>query len=416
MKLQIAFVLIGLALRSVDAVASPACSSFDECVERCEAADAAACDLIRTRFAAACDANKAAACALLGDLYDTGDLSTPKSPETSFKYLRRACELGHGGSCNNWGFALVYGQGVARDDAKGVAAWKRGCELDHPLSCGNYGARLRHGRGIARDDKLAGEVLGKACRLDDAVGCHQLGVWHEDHGRRKDAIVAWMKACASRHDDACGALTTRGESLPAGAPTPAESHVRHLKGCDANQPIECSKVADDYRYGRGVKSNEATADAFEVRACVASYPLSCERMGRKHAERGDLVEADRYYVKACDLGLYSSCAEAGFLRRTLGTAENGRTPLQLFDVGCKANNAESCFGLGGELETGKGTRPNVAKALVAYERACDGRHGQACAAAARLSHGAKAARARSKACQLGVKSSCATAPGTTKPK
>ena len=73
----------------------------------------------------------------------------------------------------------------------------------------------------------------------------------------------------------------------------------------------------------------------------------------------------------------------------------------MYQLGCKANDPASCFAVGTLLQ-----KRSTPKALAAYVRACDGRHAEACAAAARLSRGTKAAGLRDQACKLGHAGSC----------
>jgi TPR repeat protein len=267
------------------------CPSAGACLKRCDGGDQKACDQLRDAAKNACAQDVVTGCAALGALYDTGGLSTMVSKEASVRYLRRACELGDGPSCNNWGFGLAYGQGVQRDDTAAIAAWKRGCELDNARSCGTYGGRLVNGRGIPRDDEHGGEILAKACRLGDSAGCFSFGHWNERHGRRMEALVAWTTACAAKRDDACRQLSSLGAQLPLGAPTDAEAHATHIKDCEANEPVACSMVADDYRNGHGVTRDEeqglvrGTCVRWFVRALVQMARSFLRRARRDGARR-----------------------------------------------------------------------------------------------------------------------------------
>lgn len=137
------------------------CATTQSCIKACEAGKVAACDYLRMRFTAMCEEDVAEACGALGDMYWEGYASTTISVPTGTKMYRKACELGSGGSCNQWAFALAYGNGVKRDDARAVTVWKRGCELDDGLSCTTYGGRLWLGRSVERNYAVAGEISAR---------------------------------------------------------------------------------------------------------------------------------------------------------------------------------------------------------------------------------------------------------------
>jgi len=400
-------VAAALALAVPGASADATCPTLNECGRQCESGDLGACDSLRAGLTAMCEHDVAEACATLGELYWEGHMFTPVAVATGVKLERKACELGHGGACNQWAFALAYGQGVPRDDARAVTVWKRGCELDNGLSCGTYGSRLRLGRGIARDDKLAGEVLIRGCALQDPTGCTQLGFWHDEHGRGDDARAAWRRACGLGGFDACAKLQRLGESPAGAAADPAVAHAAYVRECDHEVPMACAHVADDYRSGRGVKASPQIADAIDARTCDTGFPPSCEQLGRAAADRGELASADRWLSRACELGLASACRDAGDVRRRRGTRDAGRTAMALYQRGCDANDPESCFAVGRLLEAGDGVKRSAPRALAAYVRACDGALVEACVAGARLGRGAKATKLRTKACDLGDRPSCA---------
>lgn len=170
--------------------------------------------------------------------------------------------------------------------------------------------------------------------------------------------------------------------------------------------MACSFVAADYRHGRGVVANAAVGDAIEVDTCERGYAPACDNIADARFEAGELPAADRYYTRACDLGLSSGCGSAGTVRRTRGKGHDPRSALAMFQLGCKAGNPASCYGVGSAYESGVGVRRNRAKASAAYVRACDGGHAVACVAAAQLTSGAAAATLRDKACKSGHAASC----------
>ena len=382
------------------------CDTVRSCIKACEAGKAGACDHLRKGFTAMCEQDVAEACAALGDMYWEGHASTPVSLPKGAKMYRKACELGEGRACNQWAFALAYGHGVTRDDARAVTIWRRGCELDHGLSCTTYGGRVWLGRGVERDYALAGEIFGKACRLKDPAGCTKLGVWHGEQGHDADARDAWQKGCALGDVEGCDRLVEIGDVPRTGAVDPVKVHAERVKQCEGGTPMACSHVADDYRHGRGVVANPAVADAIEVDTCERGYAPSCNIVGEARFEVGELPAADRYFTRACDLGMSSGCGHAGTVRRTRGKGHDRRSALAMFQLGCNASDPASCYGVGSAYESGVGVRRNRAKASTAYVRACDGGHAVACVAAAQLTSGAPAAALRDKACKAGHAASC----------
>ena len=81
-----------------------------------------------------CDAKSAAACALLGSMYQEGT-GVEADAAIAAKHYERACDLGEAHGCSALGYLYFDGRGVAHDEAKGRALIDRGCKGGDADAC-----------------------------------------------------------------------------------------------------------------------------------------------------------------------------------------------------------------------------------------------------------------------------------------
>lgn len=115
----------------------------------------------RDKFASACDANNALACAKLGALYQLGKDILP-DPKKALELYEKGCELGAKEGCSGAG-----GMYVATDKEKARALLNKGCELGDGFSCATAGSYLLEEKKF----KDAYALFEKACKNGDKLGC-----------------------------------------------------------------------------------------------------------------------------------------------------------------------------------------------------------------------------------------------------
>jgi TPR repeat protein len=70
------------------------------------------------------------------------------SDSTMLDYLRKACDNGAGGGCNELGVAMEHGNaGLAKDYEAALRQYTKGCDAEDTLSCRNEGVMYEMGRG-----------------------------------------------------------------------------------------------------------------------------------------------------------------------------------------------------------------------------------------------------------------------------
>lgn len=81
-----------------------------------------------------CDAKSAAACALLGSMYQEGS-GVDADASIAAKHYERACDLGEAHGCSALGYLYFDGRGVPHDEAKGRTLIDRGCKGGDADAC-----------------------------------------------------------------------------------------------------------------------------------------------------------------------------------------------------------------------------------------------------------------------------------------
>src|SRR5260221_13098567 len=159
-------------------------------------------------YTKACTLKVADGCGFAATMQVIGD-GIEKDVAKGHALRGKACELGHGPSCNDLGSAWSEGKDGADkvDFAKAKGFYDKAGKLDDGLGCFNYGNVYREGEGEKVDLKKAFASFDKSCKLGAAKGCTELGVMYYEGKavtKNKDkAVEALTKACKLGSDVAC---------------------------------------------------------------------------------------------------------------------------------------------------------------------------------------------------------------------
>jgi TPR repeat protein len=152
----------------------------------------------------ACKAGKGKVCVALGQkALEANDKSH------AFELYTKACTLKVAEGCGFAATMQVIGDGIEKDVAKGHAMRGKACELGHGPSCNDLGASWSEGKDGADkvDFAKAKTFYDKACKLDDGLGCFNYGnVYREGEGERVDlkkAFASFEKACKLDDGEGC---------------------------------------------------------------------------------------------------------------------------------------------------------------------------------------------------------------------
>ncbi|GMU11084.1 SEL1-like repeat protein [Corallococcus caeni] len=349
-----------------------------------------------------CNGDERRACVALGVLKEEGR-GVAKDEAEAARLYARGCEQGLPEGCGH--LALLYGEGrgVAKDLAQAVSFYERGCAGDDGLSCNNLGVlKLMGGFGVTQDVAAGMGMLVQACNRDVGVAC--LTVAREfDQGvrTRKDARLAasyFRTACGMGEKEACAsasaAVAVKPEPAPAVTPEEGAKLEKIRAMCESGLGMACYVMGSAYEKGASVAVNPGRATMYYQRACDHDVPEACgdvRRMLGLTAE-GAKTEGPKQSVleslqldpaKVAPEKPKQSVLESLQLdpARVGGSAPPPRDPIERWTQQCQdgRGKADACTRLGKVLLLGSsGQKPDVAKAMLLLEQACNRRGVEAC--------------------------------------
>jgi uncharacterized protein len=347
------------------------------CAERCfDQRDDEQCAALARVLAPACSGGhtrkSGAACYSLSILYRDGR-GVVQSPVDQVALAEKACDLGEGLGCNDFGASVAVGRGVERSDRRALEAWRRGCTLGDGMSCMNLGNRYRNGRAVERDVPRAIELLTRGCDLEDAQACSSAGsIFAEGDGTLKDpnkARTFFEKGCRLGNSYACSKVRPEAVNVSA-----AQERMNMEADCNDGLGVGCGNLAHRYLEGRGAEKNRARAVELFEKACALGFPPSCEQLGTmelagRHALRK--ARAADYFKRACDRSWPAGCERLGSLLWANHHSEDDVAAAAAWEQACAAGLPKSCQHLADALARGKRITPDRPKAQALSDRACE---------------------------------------------
>jgi TPR repeat protein len=97
-----------------------------------------------------------------------GDLNYALRDGRARRYLTKACEQGHAGSCVDLGWMWDHGEGGERDRDTALDNYRRGCDGGAASGCVMLGL---HHRDRTDDRARADRFFARACELGDGIAC-----------------------------------------------------------------------------------------------------------------------------------------------------------------------------------------------------------------------------------------------------
>ncbi|NOK33837.1 sel1 repeat family protein [Corallococcus exercitus] len=379
-----------------------------EQAERLRAGDGVAKDEARaaTLHELGCNGGERRACVALGVLKEEGR-GVAKDEAEAARLYARGCEQGLPEGCGH--LALLYGEGrgVAKDLAQAVRFYERGCEGDDGLSCNNLGVlKLMGGFGVTQDVAAGMGMLVQACNRNVGVAC--LTVAREfDQGvrTRKDARLAasyFRTACGMGEQEACAsasaAVAPKPEPAPAVTPEEGAKLEKIRAMCETGSGVAlgmaCYVMGTAYEKGASVAVNPGRATMYYQRACDHEVPEACGDVRRmlgltvdgaktEGPKRSVLESLQLDPAKVAPEKPKQSVLESLQLdpAKVAGHATPPRDPIERWTQECQGGRgkADACGRLGEVLLWGSsGQKPDVAKALLLLEQACNRRGVDAC--------------------------------------
>lgn len=111
--------------------------------------------------------------------------------------LQTLCADKDGSACTRLGDRLLEGNGIARDDARGVSILGKACQLGDMPGCTMTGVAYGKGQGVAQSADIARAYYAYACHGGEATGCSK------DDAR---AAALFQQACTNSSTAGCANL------------------------------------------------------------------------------------------------------------------------------------------------------------------------------------------------------------------
>lgn len=188
------------------------------------------------------------------------------------EHLKRACDLDHGGACNDLGVAWSKGFGaMERDEARAGRLYERACKLGHSLGCLNRGRLAR-----SSNSGLAADYLSGGCKLGREDACVELA------GVVRDAEAACKKSNASCNN--WGVILEFGFGI---TQDKSEALAAYERACFSRVARACNNAGLIHREGSAGKKDGATAKARFETACKLGEDAACVEAKRPATEARD---------------------------------------------------------------------------------------------------------------------------------
>jgi len=179
----------------------------------------------------------------------------PRNESEAVRLWREAAEAGNPSAQWNLGFAHSNGQyGLARDDAAAARWYQRAASGGHSNGMMSYGWALLFGRGVATNRVSAFEWLHRAAAMDEGHAWHLIaengGTVAGDDPRA--VLHAWRQSARLGDADAQFHLATLIASGEIEPESPDEAPARLLRAAaEADQVHAALMLGDRYRWGYG---------------------------------------------------------------------------------------------------------------------------------------------------------------------
>ncbi|PHS32556.1 MAG: hypothetical protein COA92_06705 [Sulfurovum sp.] len=175
-----------------------------------------------------------------------------------------------------------------------------GCKKSQAKGCDVLGDIYENGFGVKKNESEGLRLHKKSCSLGNGeAGCYGLGVTYSLKGfnAKKNNVKAFRYH--------------------------AKAHKFYKRGCDKGNDAEsCGALADNYKFGLGVKKNGGLS-VYYYRKAIKLFDEECKNNN------------------------FRACNKIGSMYRDgKGVTKNYRKAAEYYHVGCDKGDVASCFGLG----------------------------------------------------------------------
>lgn len=369
----------------------------------------------------ACELGDADGCGNVGFLTLLG-LGRDEDVEKAQELFEASCAKKSGAGC--YGMALLAFDsrvGASSDLAQGLAYEQKACDLGELQACSDLGTWYRGGTGVEQDLKKAHALFERACTDDVHFGCEHLA-WAQVDGEGeftadpKAGFAEMSRLCKLPSPAACGSLGTMFHHGIGTEQDLAKARETYAYACEHGQVHACGDVGDMMVLSQGGEKDVDAGMVLLDKACIRGSGAACHIVGKIYGNGAvveqDLGKAELYVSTACEQGYLRACTDLGFFQST-ELAEKPADPkkaMLAFEKACEGGEAKGCEAAGNLL---RNDEPARARGL--YAKACEAKLPAACDALATMLEDAqggpvdlgKARALYEAACDEGMPSACA---------
>jgi TPR repeat protein len=257
--------------------------------------------------------------------------------------------------------------------AEARADFQRALELDANLAGAAFGMGLaeRYGWGGAPNPGRARDLLRQAADAGIAAAAMELAnIYLSATPAQAGPGLAALQRAANL--GLAEAMFNMGELHVAGlfvSADPIEAFRWHLQAAEAGHGGAMYRVSTAYRDGNGVSANPALAESWLQRSIEQGYGEALHFAGYRFASQGDLIRANRDYLRAAQAGLVRSQINLGvsYMTGNRGVQQDFRKAYYWYSRATGAGFADYYRGV--LLEHGRGVEVDLPAAYAAYEAA-----------------------------------------------
>lgn len=236
----------------------------------------------RTLYENGCQLGDGAACRNAGVLRRDGT-GGEADAKTAASFFDKACEKGDAPGCYEAGVALAGGLGVEKSYKSAAAAFEKACKGKVEEACALLGAVLvEGGDGLEKNEARGVSLLIDGCKRDDAQACGNLAVLSsrkvvDDPTAEKRA--AWAeKACSGKNATGCIELALLFEKGLGGKKRDLKQALFYqITACDLDSAMACNTSAEMMEKGIGIAKNPERAAESYARACKLGLEEACTK-------------------------------------------------------------------------------------------------------------------------------------------
>jgi uncharacterized protein len=236
----------------------------------------------RALYEKGCELADASSCRNAGIARRQG-LGGEPDAKAALPLFDKACEKGDAPGCYEVGNAHANALGVERSYKRAADAFEKACAQKHEESCASLGAVLvEGGDGLEKNEARGVSLLIDGCKRDDAQACGNLAVLSsrkviDDPTAEKRA--AWAeKACTGKYATGCIEVALLFEKGLGGKKRDLKEALGYqIKACDLDSALGCNNMAVMMEKGIGIARNPERAAESYGRACKLGLQEACAK-------------------------------------------------------------------------------------------------------------------------------------------